>query len=186
MHYITTKDNTNLFYKDWGTGKPVIFLHGWPLSSDSWDGHAMAVAGGRCNGSAWYFASDLCNPNGMAWDIKGNTLFTVVNERDEIGGDLMPDYLTALPAQFANGPFVGQHGLWNRRPLSGYKVIFVPFVNGRPAGTPIDVLTGFISKEGKAYGRPVGIALDKTGGLLVADDVGNTIWRVAASNSNHG
>ncbi len=188
------------------------------------------------------FASGLRNPNGMAWDKKSNALFTVVNERDEIGSDLVPDYLTSvqdgafygwpysyygqhidervkphnpelvvkaihpdytlgahtaslglassigtsLPAQFANGMFVGQHGSWNRRPLSGYKVIFVPFVNGRPAGTPIDVLTGFISKEGKAYGRPVGVALDKTGGLLVADDVGNTIWRVTASDHNHG
>ena len=187
------------------------------------------------------FASGLRNPNGMAWDKKSNTLFTVVNERDEIGSDLVPDYLTSvqdgafygwpysyygqhidervkpqnpelvvkaikpnyalgahtaslglassigtsLPAQFANGLFVGQHGSWNRRPLSGYKVIFVPFVNGRPAGIPIDVLTGFISKEGNAYGRPVGVALDKTGGLLVADDVGNTIWRVTASDRNH-
>ena len=187
------------------------------------------------------FASGLRNPNGMAWDKKSNALFTVVNERDEIGSDLVPDYLTSvqdgafygwpysyygqhidervnphnselvvkaikpdyalgahtaslglassigtsLPAQFANGMFVGQHGSWNRRPLSGYKVIFVPFVNGKPAGTPVDVLTGFISKEGKAYGRPVGVALDKTGGLLVADDVGNTIWRVTASDRNH-
>lgn len=183
------------------------------------------------------FASGLRNPNGLAWDMKSNTLFTVVNERDEIGGDLVPDYLTSvqdgafygwpysyygqhidervkpqnpelvtkaiqpdyalgahtaslglassigtsLPTQFANGMFVGQHGSWNRKPFSGYKVIFVPFVDGKPAGIPVDVLTGFVSKEGDAYGRPVGVALDKTGALLVADDVGNTIWRVTAN-----
>ena len=183
------------------------------------------------------FASGLRNPNGMAWDKKSNTLFTVVNERDEIGSDLVPDYLTSvqdgafygwpysyygqhidervkpqnpelvakaiqpdyalgahtaslglassvgttLPLEFANGMFIGQHGSWNREPLSGYKVIFVPFVDGKPVSVPVDVLTGFVSKEGDAYGRPVGLALDKTGALLVADDVGNTIWRVTAN-----
>ena len=183
------------------------------------------------------FASGLRNPNGMAWENSSNTLFTVVNERDEIGSDLVPDYLTSvqdgafygwpysyygqnvdkrvqpqqpamvakaivpdyalgphtaslglassvgttLPETFANGMFVGQHGSWNRKPLSGYKVIFVPFVKGMPAGKPIDVLTGFVSKQGDAYGRPVGVALDKSGALLVADDVGNKIWRVTAS-----
>jgi len=185
------------------------------------------------------FASGLRNPNGMVWDKNSNTLFAVVNERDQIGSDLVPDYLssvkdgafygwpysyygnhideriapqnaelvasalvpdyalgahtaslglassvgTSLPAQFANGMFVGQHGSWNRNPRSGYKVIFVPFVNGKPAGQPIDVLTGFVNDKGDAYGRPVGVALDKTGALLVADDVGNTIWRVTASDS---
>lgn len=183
------------------------------------------------------FASGLRNPNGMAWEPVSNTLFTVVNERDEIGGDLVPDYLTSvqdgafygwpysyygqhvdervqppqpdlvakaiapdyalgshtaslglaasqgttLPDAFANGMFIGQHGSWNRKPRSGYKVIFVPFVNGKPTGLPIDVLTGFLSTQGDAYGRPVGVALDKSGALLVADDVGNTIWRVTAS-----
>ena len=183
------------------------------------------------------FASGLRNPNGMAWDMKSNTLFTVVNERDEIGGDLVPDYLTSvqdgafygwpysyygqhidervkpqnpelvakaiqpdyalgahtaslglassvgttLPVEFANGMFVGQHGSWNREPFSGYKVIFVPFVDGKPVGVPVDLLKGFVSKEGNAYGRPVGVALDKAGALLVADDVGNTIWRVTAN-----
>jgi glucose/arabinose dehydrogenase len=183
------------------------------------------------------FASGLRNPNGMAW--VGKTLFTVVNERDEIGSDLVPDYITSvqdgvfygwpysyygqhvdervkpqnaelvakaiapdyalgphtaslglassigtsLPAQFSNGMFIGQHGSWNRNPFSGYKVIFVPFINGKPTGEPIDVLTGFISKEGDAYGRPVGVALDVKGALLVADDVGNTIWRVTASDN---
>ena len=185
------------------------------------------------------FASGIRNPNGMAW-VKGRdgryTLWTVANERDEIGSDLVPDYLTsvrdgafygwpysywgrhvdarvspprpdlvaraiapdyalgphtaslglatsdgaALPAPFAGGVFVGQHGSWNRKPRSGYKVIFVPFAEGRPNGPPIDVLTGFLSLEGDALGRPVGVAVDRRGGLLVADDVGNTVWRVSA------
>ena len=188
------------------------------------------------------FASGLRNPNGMAWDKTSNTLFTVVNERDEIGSDLVPDYLTSvqdggfygwpysyygqhvdkriqpqqeelvakaivpdyalgahtaslglvssvgtsLPSQFSNGMFIGQHGSWNRKPRSGYKVIFVPFAEGKPTGQPIDVLTGFVSDDEKAYGRPVGVALDKNGALLVADDVGNTIWRITASNANRG
>ena len=181
------------------------------------------------------FASGLRNPNGMAWEPQSGVLWTVVNERDEIGSDLVPDYLTsvreggfygwpysyygqhvdarvkpprpdlvasaiapdyalgphtaslglassagsALPAPFANGMFIGQHGSWNRRPHSGYKVIFVPFKDGKPAGPPIDVLTGFLSEQGNAYGRPVGVALDNQGALLVADDVGNVIWRVS-------
>jgi len=88
----------------------------------------------------------------------------------------------ALPKQFADGAFVGQHGSWNREPLSGYKVIFVPFSAGKPSGEPVDVLTGFVSADGKAFGRPVGVALDRKGALLVADDVGNTIWRVTAAS----
>ena len=118
----------------------------------------------------------------------------------ERGGDpemvakaLLPDYAlgshtaslglassvgTTLPQPFSNGMFIGQHGSWNRRPHSGYKVIYVPFANGKPSGPPVDVLTGFLSAEATAYGRPVGVALDKTGALLVADDVGNIIWRV--------
>ena len=183
------------------------------------------------------FASGLRNPNGMAWEPTTGALWTVVNERDEIGSDLVPDYLTSvrdgafygwpysyygahvdtrvkpprpdlvakaiapdyalgphtaslglaaargnrLPARFADGMFVGQHGSWNRRPHSGYKVVFVPFANGRPSGDPEDVLTGFLSEVGKANGRPVGVAIDRRGALLVADDVGNTIWRVGAS-----
>ena len=87
----------------------------------------------------------------------------------------------ALPARFASGMFVGQHGSWNRKPHSGYKVIFVPFAAGRPSGEPLDVLTGFLSDDGKANGRPVGVAIDKRGALLVADDVGNVIWRVSGS-----
>jgi len=182
------------------------------------------------------FASGLRNPNGLAWEPASGALWTVVNERDEIGSDLVPDYLTAvhdgafygwpycyygrhvdervkqqrpdlvaaaivpdyalgphtaslglassagtsLPAVFVHGMFVGQHGSWNRDPLSGYKVIFVPFVNGKAAGEPIDVLTGFVNDQGDAYGRPVGVALDKHGALLVADDVGNVVWRVTS------
>ena len=182
-------------------------------------------------------ASGLRNANGMAWEPDDGMLWTVVNERDEIGSDLVPDYLTAvhdgafygwpysyygahvdervqpprpdlvaaarvpdyalgahtaslglawsggttLPATFAHGMFIGQHGSWNRRPHSGYKVIFVPFAGTQPSGLPIDVLTGFLSDDGKAYGRPVGVALDRSGALLVADDVGNVIWRVSAA-----
>ena len=183
------------------------------------------------------FASGLRNPNGLAWEPDSGALWTVVNERDELGSDLAPDYMTAvheggfygwpysyygqqvdtrvtpqrpdlvahaiapdyalgthtaplglasskgttLPASFANGMFIGQHGSWNRRPHSGYKVIFVPFENGVPSvDAPLDVLSGFLSAEGTAYGRPVGVALDKQGALLVADDVGNVIWRVSS------
>jgi glucose/arabinose dehydrogenase len=185
------------------------------------------------------FASGLRNPNGMAFEPQSGALWTVVNERDEIGSDLVPDYLSSvkdgafygwpfsyygahvdervkppqpdmvaraiapdyalgphtaslglaaargntLPPAFADGMFIGQHGSWNRKPHSGYKVIFVPFAQGRPAGPPVDVLTGFLSSEGNAQGRPVGVALDKRGALLVADDVGNVIWRVRAAGA---
>jgi glucose/arabinose dehydrogenase len=188
------------------------------------------------SGAHRIFASGLRNANGMAWEPQSGVLWTVVNERDELGSDLVPDYMTSvrdgafygwpysyygqhidqrvtpqrpdlvakaiapdyalgphtaslglvsslgtsLPAPFANGMFIGQHGSWNRRPHSGYKVIFVPFEGGQPAGAPLDVLTGFLSEDGQALGRPVGVALDKQGALLVADDVGNVIWRVSA------
>ena len=89
------------------------------------------------------------------------------------GGNLMGE-------SFANGAFIARHGSWNRKPPSGYKVVFVSFVDGKPQGLPRDVLTGFLSEDGKALGRPVGVALDQRGGLLVADDVGNAVWRVAA------
>ena len=85
---------------------------------------------------------------------------------------------TTLPARFTHGMFVAQHGSWNRKPRSGYRVIFVPFRDGKPAGNPIDVLTGFVKENGDAMGRPVGVAMDKDGALLVADDVGNTVWRL--------
>ena len=190
------------------------------------------------NGNTRLFASGLRNPNGMSWQPQSGVLWTVVNERDEIGGDLVPDYITSvkdgafygwpyayygqhvdervkpprpdlvakaippdyalgphtaslglvfydgklLPARYANGAFVGQHGSWNRKPSSGYKVIFVPFANGRPNGDAEDILTGFLTSDGDAYGRPVGVAVDKAGALLVADDVGNVIWRVTPTS----
>jgi len=186
-------------------------------------------------GAKRLFAGGLRNPNGMGWEGSTGALWTVVNERDEIGSDLVPDYLTsvkdggfygwpysyygahvdkrvepqrpdlvaraivpdyalgphtaslgltfdaasALPAPFRSGAFIGQHGSWNRRPHSGYKVIFVPFAGGKPSGPPRDVLTGFLNDEGEALGRPVGVAFDAKGALLVADDVGNVIWRVS-------
>ena len=89
-----------------------------------------------------------------------------------------------MPRRYANGAFIGQHGSWNRQPRSGYKVIFVPFIDGRPAGPPEDVLTGFINEQGDALGRPVGVAVDRVGALLVADDVGNIIWRVTPAVAN--
>ncbi|MEO7253944.1 MAG: sorbosone dehydrogenase family protein [Casimicrobium sp.] len=188
-------------------------------------------------GSHREFATGLRNPVGMAWEPDSGMLWTSVNERDELGNDLVPDYMTSvrdggfygwpysyfgkhldlrvtpqrpelvatalvpdyalgshtaslglvaskgttLPSRFQNGMFVGQHGSWNRKPRSGYKVIYVPFAGGKPVGDPIDVLTGFLSGDGNAMGRPVGVAVDKRGALLVADDVGNIIWRVSAS-----
>ena len=184
------------------------------------------------------FASGLRNPVGLAWEPSGQ-LWVAVNERDELGSDLVPDYITSvrnggfygwpysyygkhldlrveperpdlvdkaivpdfalgphtaslglawsgstsLPARFNNGMFVGQHGSWNRKPRSGYKVIFVPFARGKPAGEPIDVLSGFVKENGDAMGRPVGVAIDKSGALLVADDVGNVVWRVSRAGS---
>lgn len=184
-------------------------------------------------GDSRVFASGLRNPNGLAWEPQSGALWTAVNERDEIGSDLVPDYMTSvkdggfygwpysyygqhvdervrpqrpelvaaaiapdyalgahtaslglvfyegklLPQRYAGGAFVGQHGSWNRNPRSGYKVVFVPFADGRPAGAPVDVLSGFVTANGDALGRPVGVAVDRTGALLVADDVGNTVWR---------
>ena len=180
------------------------------------------------------FASGLRNPVGMGWDPHNGRLWTVVNERDELGSDLVPDYLTSIKEgafygwpfsywgqhvdkrvqpqnpelvakaispdyalgnhvaplgmtfsegaklgdRFANGVFIGEHGSWNRKPLSGYKVVYVPFADGKPNGSPIEVLTGFVDSDDKALGRPVGVAIAGDGSLLVADDVGNTIWRV--------
>ncbi|MGH8494584.1 MAG: PQQ-dependent sugar dehydrogenase [Gammaproteobacteria bacterium] len=185
-------------------------------------------------GRSRLFASGLRNPNGLDWHPRSGALWTAVNERDEIGSDLVPDYMTSvqdggfygwpysyfgqhvdtrvepprpdlvaeaivpdyalgahtaslglvfyqgslLPERYHGGAFVGQHGSWNRKPLSGYKVIFVPFAGGRPAGPPEDVLTGFVNADGEALGRPVGVAVDGAGALLVADDVGNIVWRV--------
>ncbi|SMH29335.1 PQQ-dependent sugar dehydrogenase [Azospirillum agricola] len=191
-------------------------------------------------GARRVFASGLRNPNGMDWEPRTGALWTAVNERDEIGSDLVPDYMTSvkdggfygwpysyygqhvdqrvtpqrpdlvakaippdyalgphtaslglvfakpdagrpgsLPPAFAEGVFIGQHGSWNRKPHSGYKVVFVPFAQGRPSGEPVDVLTGFLGPDETARGRPVGVALARDGALLVADDVGNAVWRVS-------
>jgi glucose/arabinose dehydrogenase len=189
-------------------------------------------------GQSRVFASGLRNPNGLSWQPESGALWTTVNERDELGNDLVPDYMTAVkdgafygwpysyygqhvdtrvkpqrpdlvaraippdyalgnhtaslglafydsklfPKHYWGGAFIGQHGSWNRRPHSGYKVIFVPFSGGKPAGPSEDILTGFLTPDGEALGRPVGVAVDKSGGLLVADDVGNAVWRVSPAN----
>ena len=201
---------------------------------DKEEGRAAIWEVDRATGNHRIFASGLRNPNGMDWEPKTGKLWTAVNERDEIGSDLVPDYITsvqdggfygwpysyygqhvdarvnpqnpelvakAIAPDYAVGPhtaslglsfaegsklpgftegvFIGQHGSWNRKPHSGYKVIFVPFAQGKPTGMPIDVLSGFLNKDEKAMGRPVGVAIDKQGDLLVADDVGNKVWRVS-------
>jgi glucose/arabinose dehydrogenase len=189
------------------------------------------------SGNHRIYASGLRNPVGMGWEPQSGALWTAVNERDELGSDLVPDYMTSVPdgsffgwpysyfgqhvdervkpqrpdlvakaivpdyalgthtaslglafsegstltARFGTGVVIGQHGSWNRKPRSGYKVIFVPFTGGKPSGKPIDVLTGFLSEDGDAFGRPVGVVFDTHGALLVADDVGNIIWRVTSS-----
>ena len=183
------------------------------------------------------YATGLRNPKGMDWEPVTGALWTVANERDELGDDLVPDYLTSvkrgafygwpysyygqhvdnrvepprpdlvaraippdyalgahvaalglvysdgssLPPHLREGMFIGEHGSWNREPPSGYKVVFVPFKGGKPSGMPLDVLTGFVNAEGVAYGRPVGVAIDRQGALLVADDVGNVVWRVSSA-----
>ena len=202
---------------------------------DKEEGRAAILEIDPSTGKSRIFASGMRNPNGMGWQPQSKQLWTVVNERDELGNDLVPDYLTSvkdggfygwpfsyfgqhvdtrvkeqrpdlvakalvpdyglgahtaslglsfydgklLPEHFQAGAFVGQHGSWNREPLAGYKVIFVPFKDGQPLGPPEDILTGFVDADGNARGRPVGVVVGKTGALLVADDVGNTIWRVA-------
>ena len=190
-------------------------------------------------GRSRVYASGLRNPVGLDWQPDTGALWAAVNERDEIGADLVPDYMTAVveggfygwpysyygqhvdprvepqrpelvaraivpdyalgahtaslgltfyrgglfPSRYEGGAFVGQHGSWNRKPRAGYRVIFVPFSGGRPAGAPEEVLTGFLDVDGKALGRPVGVAVDRKGALLVADDVGNAIWRVTPAGA---
>lgn len=191
----------------------------------------------RATGERRVFASGLRNPVGMDWQPQSGALWVAVNERDELGDDLVPDYMTsvkdggfygwpysyfgqhvdtrvepqrpdlvaraiapdyalgahtaslglafydgtAFPERYKGGAFIGQHGSWNRSEPAGYKVIFVPFTDGMPSGPPEDILTGFLDEDSQAQGRPVGVAVDATGALLVADDVGNVIWRVAAT-----
>lgn len=200
------------------------------------EGRAAIWEVDRATGNKRLFATGLRNPNGLAWEPQSRALWTVVNERDELGSELVPDYLTSvkdggfygwpwsywgsnldtrpqppnpqmvakaivpdyglgahvaplglafsdarMPANYANGAFIGQHGSWNRKSLAGYNVVFVPFANGKPSGPAVEFLGGFLTEGGKAYGRPVGVGLDGKGALLVADDVGNVIWRVAAA-----
>jgi glucose/arabinose dehydrogenase len=191
----------------------------------------------RATGRWRLFATGLRNPNGLSWEPETGALWTVVNERDEIGPDLVPDYMTSvkdgafygwpysyygqhvdprvrpqrpdlvakailpdyalsshvaplglafsagsrLPEAYRAGAFVGEHGSWNRDVLNGYKVVYVPFAGGHPSGPAQDVVTGFLDDKGNARGRPVGVAFDKSGALLIADDVGNTVWRVTAA-----
>lgn len=193
----------------------------------------------RKTGAAQVFASGLRNPNGLTFHPETGALWTVVNERDELGPNLVPDYLTsvqrngfygwpwsyygnhvdvrvhpprsdmvekaikpdyalsshvaalgltfsngsAMPGRYANGAFIGQHGSWNRSVFNGYKVVFVPFANGKPAGKAEDVVTGFLDGE-RALGRPVGVTIDGTGALLVADDAGNKVWRIAPADGS--
>lgn len=202
------------------------------------EGRAAIYEVDRLTGAKRIFASGTRNPTSVAFEPQTKQLFAVVNERDEIGPDLVPDYLSSireggfygwpysywgshvdvrvhpqrpdLVAQaikpdyglsshaaplgllfsggqhlspvFANGAFISEHGSWDRSPLNGYQVIFVPFMNGRPVGKPIAVVTGFLGQDNETvHGRPVGLAFDRSGALLVADDVGNTVWRVSAT-----
>jgi glucose/arabinose dehydrogenase len=191
----------------------------------------------RATGAHREYATGLRNPNGLQFEPVTHILWAVINERDELGPDLVPDYLTSvqdgafygwpysyygqhldprvepqrpdlvakaiapdyalsshvaplgmvfyqgtnLPAHYRGGAFVGEHGSWDRSVLNGYKVIYVPFENGRPAGLPEDVVTGFLADNDHARGRPVGLAVDAQGALLIADDTGNTVWRVSAA-----
>ncbi|MBV9884672.1 MAG: sorbosone dehydrogenase family protein [Sphingomonadaceae bacterium] len=205
---------------------------------DAEQGRAAIYEVDRLTGAKRIYATGTRNPTNLAIQLGTGTLFAVVNERDEIGPDLVPDYLSSIrdggfygwpwsywgqhvdvraqpenPAmvaraikpdyglsshvaalglafsqgetlapRFANGAFVGEHGSWDRSPLNGYQVIFVPFVNGRPSGAPIPVATNFLgADQSTVRGRPVGVALDRTGALVIADDVGNTVWRVSAA-----
>lgn len=193
----------------------------------------------RQTGAARVYASGLRNPNGLSFNPQSGELWAVVNERDELGPNLVPDYMTsvkdgafygwpwsyygnhvdkrvnpqrpdmvakaipadyalsshvaalgltfsmnsALPAAFASGAFIGEHGSWNRTAFNGYKVVYIPFENGKPTGKARDVVTGFLAGD-EAQGRPVGVGIDGTGALLVADDAGNTVWRVAAADGS--
>jgi glucose/arabinose dehydrogenase len=205
---------------------------------DKEEGRAAIWEFDRATGKGRIFAGGLRNPVGMAFHPESKVLWTSVNERDELGDNLVPDYMTSvkdggfygwpysyygqivdtrpqpprpdlvakaikpdyalgahtaslglafydgnLMPQFKNGALVGQHGSWNRKPHSGYKLIYVPFAGGMPSGPPQDLVTGFLSKDEKAYGRPVGVAVDKAGAILLADDVGNIVWRITPAGA---
>ncbi|MFC5570912.1 PQQ-dependent sugar dehydrogenase [Lysobacter yangpyeongensis] len=229
---LASRDGTKLYV---GVGSNSnVAEHGMTIEAGRAAIHEIDLASGRDR----VFAGGLRNPVGLAWQPQSGVLWTVVNERDELGSDLVPDYLTSvregafygwpysyygahvdtrvqpqdpalvaraiapdyalgahvaalglafydgdlLPPRYANGAFIGLHGSWNRKPPSGYKVVFVPFANGQPWGPIEDVLTGFLDEQGRARGRPVGVVVDRTGALLVADDVGNTVWRVTLAH----
>src|ERR1700754_1642734 len=209
--------------------------------------NGLAVESRRANvlevdvatGASRIYASGLRNPTGLQWDPQTRKLWAIVNERDEIGADLVPDYMTAvqegafygwpysyfgqhvdnrvmpqrpdmvakaikpdyaigshvaplgflisqtnaLPAKYHGGAFISEHGSWDRSPLSGYEVVYVAFKDGKPTGVPESVVSGFYSKdESQLYGAPVGLVQDREGALLIADDVGNTVWRVTAGS----
>jgi glucose/arabinose dehydrogenase len=229
---IASKDGTKL-YATVGSNSNIA-ENGIELE----EGRAAIWEIDRATGRSRIFASGLRNPNGLAWEPQTGALWTAVNERDELGDDLVPDYITSvrdggfygwpysyygqhvdprvkpqrpdlvakaippdyalsshvaplgmvfntassLPEPYRGGAFVGEHGSWNRQVLNGYKVIYVPFENGKPSGMAQDVVTGFLDGNSHARGRPVGLALDKSGALLIADDVGNTVWRVTSSD----
>jgi len=191
----------------------------------------------RATGLKRIYASGLRNPTGLAFEPQTHQLWAIANERDEIGPNLVPDYLTsvrqgafygwpysyygqhvdirvqpqrpdlvakAIPPDYAlsshvaplgltfsqasnlpslrSGAFIAEHGSWNRTPLNGYKVVYIAFQNGRPVGTPRTIVSGFLASGDKSvHGRPVGLSFDRTGALLIADDVGNTVWRVSAA-----
>ena len=149
-------------------------------------GRAAILEFDLSTGQSRVYASGLRNPNGLGWEPRGGALWTIVNERDELGDNLVPDYLTLVrEGAFRGGAFVGEHGSWNRSVRAGYKVVFVAFEEGHPSGMPEDVLTGFVNADGEAYGRPVGVAVDRAGAVLIADDVGNTVWRVTPANLSY-
>ncbi|MET3668083.1 sorbosone dehydrogenase family protein [Caulobacter sp. 1776] len=228
---IASKDGTKLFATVGSNSN--VGENGIPAETD----RAAILEVDLATGAKRVFASGLRNPNGLGWNPANGELWTAVNERDELGNDLVPDYMTSVreggfygwpysyygrhvdkrvkdadrrpdlveqaivpdyalgahtaslgltfyegqsfPPHYRGGVFIGQHGSWNRKPQSGYKVIFVPFSGGKPAGGVEDFLTGFLNAGGKAQGRPVGVTVDATGALLVADDVGNAVWRVS-------
>ena len=199
-------------------------------------GRADVLEIDRASGASRIYGAGLRNPTGLGWEPQSGKLWAIVNERDELGPNLVPDYMTSVQdggfygwpysyygqhidarvqpqrpdlvaraivpdyalgshmaplglafysgtslAAYRGGAFVGEHGSWDRTPLNGYKVVFVPFANGKPSGTPQDVMTGFLTADGRAHGRPVGLAIDAGGALLVADDLGNTVWRMSAA-----
>ncbi len=263
MHYAYSTGDTKIA----APGTPLVALPGGPIDHHwtkslvaSRDGSLLYVGVGsnsnitengmeaeknraaiwevdRATGRSRIFASGLRNPNGLSWEPQSGALWAVINERDELGPNLVPDYMTSvkdgafygwpysyygqhvdprvmpqrpdlvakaippdyalsshvaplgltfdtgnsLPQKYQGGAFVGEHGSWDRDKFNGYKVVFVPFSGGRPSGKAEDVVTGFLNGQEEARGRPVGLAIDRTGALLIADDVGNTVWRVTSA-----